>query len=704
MTYNTKLRLGLFLTVFAALIGFYAYRLIQLQVVLPENSDTPTGTFSYDTRVTAARGEILDRNGIVLVSNRASYNVIIINYALFNSSNPNESLRQLVRLCREREIDYAEHLPITRQKPFEYTTSELNETWTGHFRAFLKQNNWDADVSAAQLIKLMRARFHIPNDWSDEDVRGVLGLRYELDLRSYTSLSTYTLLTDVDASQVTELMELNIPGMLVQSVTVREYNTSYAAHILGRTGPIYAEEWDNYKEKGYAMDAYVGKSGLELAFEDELHGTDGILRTTVDREGNIISQTYVVEPKAGSNVEVTLDLNLQMITEEVLEDFILDLRETGVGKKEEGKDAEGGACVVLDVKSGAVLASASYPTFNPMTFNEDYTELSQDRLAPLFNRALNQAYPPGSTYKVCTAIAALNDGAITRDTIIEDEGVYSRFAEQGYAPVCYLWTSSHATHGKINCAQALAVSCNCFFYETGYLTGWRSVDRFAKALGLGEPTGVELPETTGWRANPDTKKELYSDDPSLQAFTYGDTISMAIGQSDNRFSPMQMAVYTAALANRGVRYKATFLNRIISADYQDLIYEMQPTVADQIEISDEAYEVYMEGMRMAVTLEESGVLTGTANKVFKNYSVGGVPIAVCAKTGTAQHGSGPEDGSDHASFICFAPADDPQIAIAVYVEKGAQGGNLGNIAKAVMDVYFSIEHENDTVKPENTVG
>lgn len=687
MRYNFKLRLGLFLAIFGLLIGACAYRLIQLQVVNPRTNAGSAGTYTYDTRVTAARGEILDRNGNVLVTNRASYNLIITGYALFNSDNPNESLRSLAGLCRELGISYTDHLPVTRVKPYEYETSSYSDTWNSYFREFLRENDWDADVSAAQLIKLMRSRFRIPNDWSDEDVRDVLGLRYELDLRYYTSLPTYTLLSDVDATQLAELMELNIPGMQVLASTVREYNTSYAAHILGRTAAMSPEEWEVYKEKGYAMDAYVGKDGLEKAFEDALHGTDGVLRTTVDREGNIISQYYAVEPKAGANVETTIDINYQRVTEEALADYILDLRENGVGSKHEGKDAEGGAVVVLDVKTGAVLASASYPTFNISTFSQDYNELIQDKYSPIFNRALMQAYPPGSVYKMCTSIAALNDGIISRNFTVEDKGIYEYYTD--YQPACYLYTASKQTHGIINCAQALAVSCNYFFYEVGRLTGVKRMDQTAKSLGLGEPTGVELPETTGWRANAESKKALYSD-PKMQAFTDGDIIAMAIGQSENRFSPLQMAVYTAAVANRGIRYKATFLNRIISADYQELTYEMKPTVASRLNASDEAWNVCKEGMRMAVSDP-----SGTANKVFGDY-----PIAVCAKTGTAQHGAG---GSDHASFVCYAPADDPQIAIAVYVEKGAQGGALGNIAKAIFDVVFVNAGGNDTVGPENAL-
>ena len=680
-----KFRLGFFLALFCVLIAAYAYRLIQLQVVNPKISNTGTGTYTYDTRVTAARGEILDRNGNVLVTNRASYNLIITSYALFNSDSPNERLRQLAGLCRELGTGFTDHLPVTRTKPYEYETGNYSDTWNNYFRSFLRQNDWDADVSAAQLIKLMRTRFRIPNDWSDEDVRDVLGLRYELDLRYYTSLPTYTLLSDVDAAELAELMELNIPGLQVQASTVREYNTACAAHILGRTAAMSPEEWEVYKEKGYAMDAFVGKDGLEKAFEEQLHGTDGVLRTTVDREGNIVSQYYAVEPKAGANVETTLDINYQRVAEESLANYILELRENGVGSKGEGKDARGGAVVVMDVKTGAVLASASFPTYNIATFSRDYNELVKDEYSPMLNRALMQAYPPGSVYKMSTSVAALNDGIISRHTLIEDKGIYDYYED--YQPACYLYTATKQTHGIIDCAQALAVSCNCFFYEVGRLAGWERMDATAKALGLGEPTGVELRETTGWRANPDSKKALYSD-PSYQVFTAGDTIAMAIGQSENRFSPLQLAVYTSTVANRGVRYKATFLNRIISADYQELLYETEPTMVSFLSANDEAWNVCAEGMRLAVTSS-----SGTANKVFGSY-----PVAVCAKTGTAQHGAA---GSDHASFVCYAPADDPQIAIAIYVENGAQGGNLGLIARDVFDVAFANVGGNDTVAAEN---
>lgn len=689
MEYKTRVRLICLILVFALLLGAYGYRLFQLQILNGSKSEFSANTYTYYTRVTAARGEILDRNGNVLVGNRASYNLVINNYALFNSDDPNESLRQLVDLCRKLDVEYTDHLPVTHTKPYEYTTEEFSSTWNSYFREFLSQYGWDSDISAAQLIKLMRQRFHIPDDWTEQEVRDVLGVRYELDLRYYAALDYYTLISDVDDDDRSAIMELGVPGLTVQTGTVREYRTQYAAHILGMIGLMNPEEYEYYKNEDYAMDAYVGKDGLEKAFEPDLHGTDGRLVTTVDEDGNIVSQYYSVEPKAGNNIELSIDIDLQLAAEEALEKVILDLRQNGINAKGEGKDARGGACVVMDVNTGEILACASYPTFNIETYSEDFNDLREDSYAPLYNRALLEAYPPGSTFKMVTTIAAIDSGTIGKYYPVEDRGIYTYYDD--YQPKCLYYTNTNGryTHGVITVMEALAVSCNYYFYEVGRMTGWKNIDSVAKTLGLGEDTGCELYEETGYRANPETKEKLYGG-TDLAVFTGGDTIAMAIGQSENRFTPLQLAVYTSALANRGTRYKATFLRRVISADYETLIQENEPVVLDRLDISDDAYFAYTEGMRMAVT---SG--SGTAHSVFGSY-----PIPVCAKTGTAEHGSA---GSDNASFVCYAPANDPQIAVVIYVECGAQGGNLGNVAKAIFDVYFSTESRNDTVAAEGVV-
>ena len=602
---------------------------------------------TYHTRVTAARGEILDRNGNVLVGNRASYNLVIVREVLMSADAPNENLRRLVDLCSELGLEYTDHFPVTQEKPYAYVDSG-SSLWDGYFRTFLTERGWDTDVSAPQLIRWLKEIYHLPADWTEEECRRVISLRYELDLRRYIgTLDTYVLMTDVDALSLAAITELNIPGLNVETSSVRQYNTTLAAHILGTIGKMDGTDWETYESKGYAMDAYIGKDGLEQAFEEELHGSDGTRVTTITADGNILEEHYAVDPVAGNNIETTIDLGLQKVAEESLAAKILSLRENGVGVSGNGKDAEGGAVVVMKVKTGEVLACASYPTYDLSTYNTNYNELAADPYKPFNNRALGLPYPPGSTYKMVTTIAAIDSGTISRWTEIEDEGVYTRFEDAGYMPRCMLYTTTGATHGLINVMKALAVSCNYYFYEAGYRTGITAIDNTAKALGLGEPTGIELPEATGRRANPETKKELY--DEGHDGWYDADTVAASIGQSENRFTPLQLCSYTAALANRGVRYTATLLKRVLSSDYQKLIRENQPVVASTLNISDEAYAAYSEGMREAVT-------SGTAYSAFVGYDV-----AVCAKTGTAQLGGGLKN---NGVFVAFAPYDDPEIAIA----------------------------------------
>ena len=686
----TKRRAVTLFLLFAMVLGLFGFRMYDLQVLSAGEQDSGLSTYSTWTRVTAARGEILDRNGNVLVTNRASFNLVFNNFVFYNSDSPNESLRRLVNLLYDNQISYIEHLPVTLEKPYEYTLDSLSSTWQHYFRSFLNYWDLDSDISAAQLMKQLRSAYRIPNDWTDREVRMVVGLRYEMELRSdLTNLPAYVLAEDVGSEDLTAILELNTPGLSVEISTVREYATKYAAHILGYLGLMNPEEYEIYKEQGYSMDAYVGKTGFEAAFEEYLHGTDGVKITEVDSGGKVVAEYYSKEPQAGANVETTIDINMQIAAEDALEAVILDARENGVGSKGEGKDAEGGAVVAIDIKTGEILACASYPTYNLSTIGQDWNKLLEADYGPLNNRALELPQAPGSVFKMAVTIAGVNAHTISSGEVIEDMGVYTRYED--YQPQCLVYTNYGRTHGRINVMEALAVSCNYYFYETGIRTGMTAIDQVAKDLGLGEPTGVELPESTGRRANDATKKELYADDPSQSGWYSADTLQLSIGQSENRFTPLQLAVYTAALANRGVRYRATFLSRVVSSDYQELLAASEPEVLSTCEISDDAYYSYTRGMRMAVS---SGI--GTVYSYLHDY-----PVEVAAKTGTAQHGGA---GSDNASFVCYAPYDDPQIAIAVFVEKGAQGGNLSKVARAIMDVYFDQAEQTNAELPGENVG
>ena len=699
----SRVRAVVLLVIFGLIISFFSMKLFSLQIIETDGNTDNTTTFTTLTRVKAARGDILDRNGNILVGNRASYDLVFNHYVITSSDNTNESLYKLIKKCQELGVAYNDHLPITATRPFEYTLDEYSTAWRGYFQKYLSERSIDSDITAPLLMENLRDRYDIPDEWTAEEARAVIGLRYEFDLRGVANLSNYVFIQDVSDENLSAIKELNTPGLMVESSTVREYHTKYAAHILGTMGAMDSDDWAKYQELGYAMDAVIGQSGFEAAFEEYLHGTDGTRVDVVDKNGTIISQYYanvrdedgniigVDSPKAGNNVETTLDLNLQIAAEDALADVILWLQNPETNEEEAGRDVEGAAVVVMQVKTGEVLACASYPTYNPITYNEDYDQILEQDFDPLFNRAFHAAYPPGSSYKPCTLIAAMTTGKYEVGEIIKDEGVYRKYEDQGFAPKCLVYTNYRITHGDIDAQKALEVSCNYFFYELGDRISSQALDDTAKALGLGEPTGIELDETLGYRANEETKKLLYAGTINAGFYT-GNRILASIGQDENRFTPMQMAVYTSTLANQGKRMKATFLSRVVSSDYSSLVYENEPKLVSTLEISDDVYKTYVEGMKQVISGTQ-----GTARETMR-----GLDVAVAAKTGTAQTGM---LGSDHGAFICFAPADDPEIAIVVYGEKAAHGSTLGQVAKAIIEVYFDGDDEiGEVAYVENAMG
>ena len=690
----TKFRVTLFLLFFMAILGFFSVRLFASQVVNADENSNNMSTYTTMTRVKAARGDILDRNGNVLVRNRASYDLTFNNYVILSAEGTNQYLLNAIHLCQKLGYEYNDHFPVTFVRPYEYTATDLD--WQTHFTAYLADMDLDSDITAPLLMQTLRKAYAIPETWTDEDARRVIGIRYELALRSdVTNLSSYVFIDDATDEELAALQELNIPGLMVESTTVREYNTTYAAHILGYVGAMNAEEWEEkYKDNDdYEMDAKVGKDGFEAAFEEYLHGVDGWRVDTVDKEGNIINSYYEKEPRAGNNVETTLDLRLQQVAENSLLETLtlLKNKRDKDGDPMDGNDVQGAAVVAIDVKTGEVLVCASYPSYDPNEFFEKYEEMNADPLLPLYNRALYAEYPPGSTYKMVPAIAAINNGYININTPIYDEGIFDKY--DNYEAFCLKYSSTDGleTHGELTIRDALKVSCNYFFYEIGDQMQISEMDAVAKALGLGEPTGVEVPENTGVRSNVQNKWEYYTG--SDREWFRGDQVMTAIGQAMNRFTPMQMCVYTSALANKGVRYKATFLKRVVSDDYTALLKQNEPVVAATLEISDEAYQAYSEGM-LLVTSDEKGT-------AYETFGFTGYEIPVCAKTGTSEHDP---SKSDHGAIVVYAPADNPEIAIAVYAEQGGHGSDMADIAKDILNAWFlNADEAGDVTTDENRV-
>ena len=725
----SRFRAGLLLVLFAFILVLYAGRLFVLQIIETDGNTDNTQVYTTITTVRAARGDILDRNGNVLVGNRASYDLVFNHYVIKSYSQRNEALYRLVKKCQELGIEYNDHFPVTKERPFEYTTTQFNSSWQSYFQLFMTDRGLDSDITAPLLVEKMRTRYEIPDEWSMEDARAVIGLCYEFDLRGITYLPTYTFLEDVSDEHLSAILELNTPGLNVESSTVREYHTKYAAHVIGYLGGMNDDEWAEYKKQDYSMDALVGKTGFEMAFEKYLHGIDGSRVDIVNREGATVSTFYQLdqetgkrkEPIAGNNVETTLDIKLQQVVEESLEEVMLQRVDPTINTDVSGKglDAEGAAAIVIECKTGDVLACASYPTYDISTMYENWKELEADPLKPFFNRAFGAAYAPGSTFKPCTLVCAMENWSNSRKTwcleygeTIRDTGYYDNPDLPGFHPECLAWTNSKYCHrtpsgNDLDGAWALCYSCNVFFYELGYRTTWEMMDETMKQFGLGEPTGIELQEVATYRNNPDRKRAVYGSGIDGN-FSAGDRVLGAIGQGENRFTPMQLAVYASTLANKGTRMKATFLSRVVSSDYRTLVLENEPQIANQMELKSTTISTYMDGMRKSVTQ-----MGGTSDAYFggpdDKYGEGnGIwplknEVTVYAKTGTAEHSSG---GSSPGVYICFAHRSDetePEVAIAIFGEKMGAGSALGPVAENVLMAYFEISEDSEVTAFENQV-
>ena len=689
----SRVRAFILLAFFGLILLFYSGKLFSVQLVENKGDTNNAKTYTSYTTVKGTRGDLLDRNGNVLVGNRASYNLVFNHYVINGVEGRNEYLRSLVHKVEELGLTYADHFPISKSRPFEYTLEEYPNAWQTYFQNYLTDLNKDSDMTAPMLMEVLWKYYELPADWTQEEGRAVIGLLYEFALRNVANLATYVFVEDVSDSDLAELVELGVPGLMVESSTVREYHTTYGAHILGYVGAMDAEQWESYKEirdedgnRLYNMDAAVGQSGLEKAFEEYLHGVDGTRIDVVAKDGTIISQTYVEgkEPRGGNHVETTIDSDTQMATEDALAALADWLRDPNLNPSGDGDDVEGLAAVVMEVKTGDILAMASYPTYDLATFRECYAQLLEAEGAPLMNRAIQGIYPPGSTYKMSTLISAMENGKLAPNETIHTRGKFTKYESTGFAPTCLAWPNSH---GTIDATVAIQKSCNYFFYELADRMSINMMDETAKAFGLGEKTGVELDEKVGYRSNPDTKKELFKGSDAY--FTVGDRVNTGIGQAENRFTPMQLCVYACTLANRGVRYKATLLNRVVSDDYSELIVDNSPEIISTFEISDTTYQTYMTGMKKV-----ANVSGGTGYSKLKDCVV-----EVAAKTGTAEHGLG-RKYSSHGAIICFAPADDPQIAVAIYGEKAAHGSTLGMAAATIINAYFSAD-ESTVTSAEN---
>ena len=666
-----KRRVIALLAFFGAFLLLFAAVLYDAQILHGgENRAKSISSNAASETVTASRGIITDRNGKVLVSNRLAYTLVFDRSGFDDDAALNAAILRLVQLCRETGTGWNDTLPIGRVGNFLRYSNARSET----FDKFIEKNDLTSGASGRQLLSELRELYHVDESLSEREARLIVGVRYELHSRD-----SYTFAEDVSTEVLSLITDGRYEGVTIRTASARVYNTALAAHILGTIGPIWQEEWSSnedtgyvgYADKGYSMNDLVGKDGVETAFESYLRGTDGRRLITTDETGKITGELYTREPQPGGTVALTLDIDLQADVEAAL-------AETISGMIDKDSNERGGAAAVVSVGTGEVLALASYPTYDLSTFNEDYDELVNDQRLPMFNRATQGIYAPGSTFKMVTAVAALESGIITPSSIIQDRGIYTYYKDP--QPMCWIYSQTGSTHGRINVSQAITDSCNYFFYEVGRLTGIRTLDSYASQFGLGQSTGIEIGDSSGVLASPEWAE---SHD---QEWTDGQTITAAIGQSYNLFTPLQLANYVATLVGGGDHYQAHLLKNVKAYDNSRLLYMYGDKPMNTVEISDSTLSAVTRGMHELT-------VSGSVAYAFENCVV-----SAGAKTGSAQVGTDIANGV----FVAYAPYEKPEIAVAIVIEKGGSGAALANTAVEIINSWFS-RAQDGTAIGENTL-
>ena len=661
------------------LLGFFCAFLVLFFAVLydaqvvhgSENRARSITSNTASETVTASRGIITDRNGKVLVSNRLAY-TLVVDKSSFGKDEAalNDAIWQLIQLCQEQGVTWNDTLPMTTGSSPQLTSKSLTKS----FREYLDDNKLPTDGGSAEVLAAMRKLYKVDDSYTDAQARLIVGVRYELDGRS-----SYTFAEDVSTELLGRITDGKYRGVTIKTAAARVYNTKLAAHILGTVGAIWQEEWRSdestgyvgYADKGYNMNDLVGKDGVEKAFEEYLHGKDGKRLITTDENGKITGELYTREPQPGGTVALTIDIDLQQVVEDTLASTIQ-------GMIDKDSNERGGAAAVIQVGTGEVLAMASYPTYDLETFNQDYDELVKDERLPMFNRATQGVYAPGSTFKLCTSVAALEEGIITPSTIIEDKGIYTYYVDP--QPMCWIWRQAHTTHGRINVSQAIVDSCNYFYYEVGRLTGIKKLDEYATAFGLGQSTGIEISDVSGVLASPEWA-EAHD-----REWTDGQTITAAIGQSYNLFTPLQLANYVATLVSGGEHYEAHLLKNVKSYDNSRVIDVYDKGPLNDLNISDSTMAAVTKGMH---DLTYDSLRSAFSRCV----------VEAGAKTGSAQVGTDIANGT----FVAYAPYDDPEIAIAIVVEKGGSGSLLANAAVDIINAWFTRDGTGATAAGEDAL-
>lgn len=679
---NINLRFNV-LTVLIYIAGIILIaKLFSLQIVHgAEYREQSNTRLTRESTLEAARGDILDKTGTKLVTSKTEFSIEMYKSKV-DTDTLNESILNMVKVLEKYDCSYSDIFPI-KIEPYEFTISdEALANWK-------KTNKFDEDISAEQAFYKFKDKYKIKNT-DVQEIRKIIAIRYLIAQKGYSSTKAVTISEDVPREAVAEFSECSekFAGINIVVKPIREYTSgTLASHILGYAGKISSEEYETRKNY-YTSNDLIGKTGIEYVFEEYLKGRNGTKQIDMDVDGTTTAEYISEEAIAGSDVVLTIDANLQKVTENALASNIQKIASGGFGK---AYDAKAGACVVMNVNTGEVLAMASYPDYNPSDFvggisNEAWNNYANNPAKPLVDKTIQNSYSPGSTFKMITAIAGLESGAIKLNEKINDTGVYKKY---GISMNCWYYTDYHTGHGWVNVSQAIEKSCNYFFYETGDRMGIDKLAEIARYFGLGNKTGIELRgETAGVLASREAKQKLHPDD---QNWNPGNTLNAAIGQGDNEFSPLQMARYISMLANGGHKIDVSIVKTIRNANGSEVSREeinqfvnkklgLEEDTSEEIDINQDYLNAVLAGMKSVTS--DSG---GTAYVRFKDFN-----ISVGGKTGSAEA----PNNQVHAWFVGFAPFENPEIAIVVMVENGGHGNYTAEVVRDIMAEYFGMNTQN----------
>ena len=672
---NDRIRYNILTTIIYIIGIILLIQLFNLQIVHGEEyRETSNSRLTRESVVRAARGNIKDRMGIELVRTETGYSVEIYSTKV-NDEELNNSIKRFVEILEANKDEFVDNLPI-EVEPFEFTMDSEDEQ-----KAWKNNNNIDENANAEQVFNTLKEKYEISEN-DNETARKIMAVRYEITRNGYSNTKSVIIARDISNTSAVQIREQNakLSGMNVVTEPIVSYTSgSLASHVLGYVGAISAEEYETRKDT-YRNDDIIGKDGIQKVFEEYLKGTDGVKQVDMTVDGAITSEYISEEAIAGSDIILTIDANLQKVAEDALEQNIKDIAAGEYGEK---YDADAGAVVVMNVNTGEVLAMASYPDYNPGRYAEEYTQ--DDGSGKYMNRAISGVYAPGSTFKMVVASAGLDTGEITTSTLINDNGIYP----YGDRQACWYYRSYGVGHGYLNLTQAIKYSCNYFFYDLGYRLGIDTIAEYAGYYGLGKRTGIELlGEERGTVASREYAESRGN------GWYISDTLSAAIGQSYNNFTPIQMARYISMVANGGKNVDVTLIKSIINPDGTEVSKEeieshtketigTENEVKEDLDISKENLDAIRAGMK-GVTSEAGG----TAYSTFSDFN-----INIAGKTGSAQTGV---EGEAHGWFVGFAPYENPEIAVVVLVEKAGSGGNTAIVAKEIMEEYFGMNSEKIT--------